>query len=141
MNIPEDHYDKVIVARSYVYANGQYYYADAKARSIMQVASYALQNNEEHEVLYDYIDKGLDGKEISIAGNTQVVEDLSISLSLVGTEGCVAKWSSSNEKILTVDNNGKVQAKRAGTATVTAKIGSKEFTIDITVTSGWTGIF
>lgn len=141
MNIPEEHFDKVIVARSYVYANGQYYYAEAKARSIMQVASYALQNNEEHEVLYHYIDKGLEGKEISVEGDTQVMEDLSISLSLVGAEGCVAKWSSSDEKILTVDNNGKVQALRAGTATVTAKIGNKKFTVDVTVISGWTGIF
>lgn len=141
MKIPEEHFDKVVVARSYVYANGQYYYAEAKARSIMQVASYALQNNEEHEVLYDYIDKGLEGKEISVEGDTQVMEDLSISLSLVGAEGCVAKWSSSNEKILTVDNNGKVQALRAGTATVTARIGNKEFTVDVTVISGWTGIF
>ena len=107
----------------------------------MQVASYALQNNEEHEILYHYIENGLKNKEISIAGDTQVMEGLSISLSLKGTEGCVAKWSSSNENILTVDNKGNVKALKYGKATVTARIGKKEFSTEITVTSGWTGIF
>ena len=139
--IPDTNYGTQIVARSYVYANGQYYYAEADSRSIMQVASYAIQKNETHDLLYQYIDKGLEGKTISITGEASVREDNEIKLSLEGTEGCVAVWSSSNSKILTVDNNGVVRGLRLGTATVTAKIGNITVTKEITVTKGWSAIW
>ena len=42
-------------------------------------------------------------------------------------------WSSSDEKIATVDGNGKVTATGAGEATVTAKAGEKEATCKVTV--------
>ena len=35
------------------------------------------------------------------------------------------QWSSSNKSIATVDSNGKVKAKKAGKATITAKVGLK----------------
>ena len=45
-------------------------------------------------------------------------------------------WSSSNESVATVDANGKVTAKKAGTATITAttKDGGKTATCKVTVT-------
>ena len=43
-------------------------------------------------------------------------------------------WSSSNESVCTVDENGKVTAVAVGTATITAKIGDKNVTCTITVT-------
>ena len=140
-DIPEEHYNKVIVARSYVYANGQYYYSETKARSIMQVASYAIQNNETDDILYTYVEKGLEGKEISIEGAEKIMEGRDFAFSLVGSQGCVAIWSSSNEKVVTVDNTGKVTATGVGTATITATIGSRiKITLEVVVTSGWTGI-
>lgn len=42
-------------------------------------------------------------------------------------------WSSSNSEIASVDENGLVTAKQVGTATISAKSGSKEATISITV--------
>ena len=138
--IPEAYYDEVIVARSYVYANGQYYYADEISRSIMQVASHAIQAGEKFDILNKYVDKGLEGKTITIEGASQVMHERSIVLALEGAEGCVAVWSSSNEKILTVDNEGNVTGMRVGRATVTATIGTKEYTVEITVTTAWTGI-
>lgn len=42
-------------------------------------------------------------------------------------------WSSSDEKIATVDGNGKVTAAGAGEATITAKAGEKEATCKVTV--------
>lgn len=46
-----------------------------------------------------------------------------------------AKWSSSNKKVVTVNQKGRVQAKRAGNATVTAKIGKKRYRCKIHVIS------
>ena len=43
-------------------------------------------------------------------------------------------WSSSNESVCTVDENGKVTAVAVGTAVITAKIGDKNVTCTITVT-------
>ena len=43
-------------------------------------------------------------------------------------------WSSNNETVATVDNNGKVTAKAAGEATITAKAGDKTATCTVTVT-------
>lgn len=37
------------------------------------------------------------------------------------------KWTTSNKKIATVNSSGKVTAKSSGTATITAKVGSKQY--------------
>lgn len=43
------------------------------------------------------------------------------------------KWSTSNKKIATVSSKGKVTGKKAGTCTVTAKVGSKSYKCKVTV--------
>ena len=43
------------------------------------------------------------------------------------------EWSSSNEKVATVDENGKVTAIAAGEATITANAGEKSTTYKLTV--------
>lgn len=43
------------------------------------------------------------------------------------------KWTSSNKKVATVSKAGKVTAKKAGTATITAKVGKKKLTCKVTV--------
>lgn len=54
------------------------------------------------------------------------------TLKLNGAVGTV-KWSSSNKKVATVSSKGVVTAKKAGKATVKAKIGSKNFRCAVTV--------
>ncbi len=44
-----------------------------------------------------------------------------------------AKWSSSNKKVATVSKDGVVKAKSEGTATITAKVGSKKMTMNVYV--------
>lgn len=141
LTIPEAHYDKTIVARSYVCYNGQYYYSEAEERSIMQVASYAIRDGGTADILFNYVNVGMQGKDFSIVGNATVMEGLSLQLAVVNEQNCVAVWSSSNEKVLTVDKYGNVTAHREGTAIVTATIGNVEKTVEITVTTGWTGIW
>ena len=49
------------------------------------------------------------------------------------TEDKTITWSSSNDSVATVDNNGVVTAVSAGTATIKAQVGTKEANIKITV--------
>ena len=53
-------------------------------------------------------------------------------LKLNGVSG-KTKWSSSNKKIATVNSKGKITAKNAGTAKITAKNGSKKYVCKVTV--------
>lgn len=50
-------------------------------------------------------------------------------------KGCSGKvtWKSSNKKVATVSKSGKVTAKKAGTAKITATVKAKKFTCKITV--------
>lgn len=55
-----------------------------------------------------------------------------VTLKVKGTKKKV-KWSSSNKKVASVSSKGKVKAKKAGKATITAKVGKKKYKCKITV--------
>ena len=140
--IPEEYFDEVIVARSYVYANGQYYYSEPEERSIAQVAAYAIQDGYEQEILRDYVTKALSDSTVSMQNSMEIYEMKSAQLELTGNKGYVAVWSSSDESIVTVDKNGKITAlTKEGTAIVTAKLGNIEVKCTVTVKHRWTGYF
>ncbi len=54
-------------------------------------------------------------------------------LKLTGTKKTIT-WSSSKKSVATVSKSGKVTAKAAGTATITAKSSGKKYTCKVTVT-------
>lgn len=56
----------------------------------------------------------------------------STTLKINGTKKKVA-WSSNKKSVATVSSKGVVTAKKKGTATITAKVGSKKYTCKITV--------
>lgn len=139
--IPEEYFAEVIVARSYVYANGQYYYSDPVERSIAQVAAYAIQDGYTNEILYDYVDKALADTTVTMQTTATLFEGESMQLTLSGNKGYVAIWSTDSD-ILTVDKDGNVTAgKKEGTATVVAKLGTITVTCEVTVKYRWTGYF
>lgn len=56
----------------------------------------------------------------------------SITLKVTGTKK-KPKWSSSKKSVAVVSRNGRVTAKKAGTAKITAKIGKKKYTCKVIV--------
>ena len=64
--------------------------------------------------------------------NATVYVGSSTTLKISGTKAKV-KWSTSNKKIATVSSNGKVTGKKAGNATITAKVGKKSYKCKVTV--------
>jgi len=139
--IPEEHYDKVIVARSYVYANGQYYYSDTVERSVAQVSACALKDGYTNQILYDYVDKALADSTVSMESKVTVYEGESYQLTLTGNKGYAVIWSTDSD-ILTVDENGKITVgEDEGNALVMAKIGSQIVKCTVTVKQRWTGYY
>lgn len=61
-----------------------------------------------------------------------LIKGQSKTLKISGTKSKVT-WSSSKKSVATVNSKGKVTAKRAGTATITAKVGKKKYTCKVTV--------
>ncbi len=79
----------------------------------------------------------LDKSEITLEkGKT---EQLIATLSPDGAEASI-KWTSSDKNTVTVDDNGKITAVKAGQAVIKASAGGKEATCKVTVTSKLTGI-
>ena len=84
----------------------------------------------EVEVSYDYY---LNQNEFSLASGTQTqLEFHSANNKEIYNQ--LAEWSSSNEKVAKVDNEGIITAVSAGTAVITAKAGDVSVTCKITVT-------
>ncbi len=61
-----------------------------------------------------------------------LVKGKSSTLKVVGNKKKI-KWSTSDKKIAIVNSKGKVTGKKAGTCTITAKIGSKKYKCKVTV--------
>lgn len=64
--------------------------------------------------------------------NVTLLQYKTVKLKVKGTKKKV-KWSSNNKKVATVNKNGKVTAKKPGTATITAKVGKKKYKCKVTV--------
>ncbi len=139
--IPAEHYGKVIVARSYAYVDGAYYYSEPVERSIAQVAAYAIQDGYTDEVLYDYVDTAMAGATLEMEEKIQIKEGYSHQLNLKGTKGYAVVWKSSDERIAVVDSNGRVKARVAGTVTITAKIGNTFAECIVVVKENWSGSY
>ena len=123
-DIPAEHYGTEIVARSYVYFDGVYYYSEEVERSIAQVAAFAIQDGYTNEVLYTYVDTALVDEVKTLERQVVLGENSIYQLTLSGVKNYVAVWSVNDDSVLTIDKNGKIVARKAGTAYVIARIGT-----------------
>ena len=123
-DIPAEHYGTEIVARSYMYLDGIYYYSNEVERSIAQVAAYAVQDGYTESVLYTYVDTALANEEKALEREVILGKNSVYQLTLSGVKNYVAVWSVDDENVLTIDKNGKITARQAGVAYVTARIGT-----------------
>ena len=142
--IPEDHYGTELVARSYIYIYGQYYYAEELDRSIAQVAAFALEDGYKNEILYSYVDKAIEDTSLTMESEISLWEEVTeYQLNLEGNvNGYTVIWSSSNDAIVSVDKNGKIAAGTLqGRAIITAKLGSKVVQCTVVSMRRWSNYY
>ena len=139
--IPDTDYGTTLVARSYAYKDGAYYYSEPVERSIAQVAAAALQGGESGDLLVEYVDTALGENELSLGvNNAYLAVDGAQTFDLANDNDYAAIWSSSDDSVATVDNTGKVTAKKAGKATISATIGSKSVSTKVQVGAAIEGV-
>ena len=139
-NIPEADFATQVTARAYLKSGDEVTYSNSVSRNVAQVASLAMANGYEGEVLENYVDKV--GAQITLP--TEVAEDKvtmlvgqTITYS-VAPEYLTATVSSTVEGVVNVDGT-KITAAKAGATDVTIKLGSSEQTIQINVIGGKDG--
>ena len=125
-DIPELNYNTVLVARSYYVKDGEYTYSDPIERSIGYVASAALNDgyDDKNGTLAKIVETGFGDTALTIAGGKELITaEETLELTASNELGYLPVWSSSNEKVATIDKDGNVTVVRGGEVTFTATIG------------------
>ena len=146
-NFPMSKYNETLVARSYAEKEGVYTYSAPVERTLAWVASMALADTTEEGAITNAIQREfLEGVCDYVVGSdafafaqqeTIVVDTMDLTTlysATNGSEGLAAIWTSSASDIAEVNANGVVTMKSEGSATITAKIGTK--TASVVVKSG-----
>lgn len=156
-DIPETDYATAITAKPYVVINGAYTYNDdVLENNIANVAAIAINSGDYNEDpgalanLKDYIDTATGGTVSFAAGSYRTVPTIPSGVTLdavaayekvyIGgtidldlTESYPAIWTSSDENVATVNQNGLVTGVAQGVATITATLGSNSATYRVAV--------
>ena len=144
VGIPESDYLTKITAQSYVKvyykANNefadQYTVANPQTRSIAQTASLALNSGKysNEDDLYTYTN-AITNASVEIAEESgELLVGTQTQLTATVTEGYGIAWRSSDPTVATVDKDGVVTTLKAGTATISARLGTATDTYALTVT-------
>ena len=130
--IPDTQYLTKLTATAYYAVDGaKTYVSNPQTRSVAYVASAALAAGQEDPVYTSIVDKAVPA--ISLGEDFSLNVGGEKTLAAEGAEGLVVKFSSDNDEIATVDENGVVRAVGAGTANITAALGSRTDSVAVTV--------
>ena len=135
---PDTAYNMALTAVSYytytenevetvVFANNPQTYSIAYIASALQAKGYT-------DPYYTTITDSVLGDSLAFASETYVLSKGETLETVLNAEGLKATYSTENETIATVDQNGVVTGVGVGTAQITAKIGNKTATVNVTVT-------
>ena len=84
---------------------------------------------------------GISLNKTSVTLNKGATDNLTVSYNPTNTtDSKTLTWSSGNTSVAKVDQNGKITAVNKGTTTITAKVGSKTASCNVTVKVPLTGI-
>ena len=136
LGIPESDYETVVTAQSFIKLNGKetaFYQTEAVTVSIAQTAAAAMSYGATQSYITQYVDDIV--TDVSLEQTSASLEE-GQTLQLTATttpSGYMAKWTSSDASVATVDNFGKIKAKSVGETTITAQINGYTATCQVTV--------
>lgn len=131
-DIPETQYLTKLTATAYYAVDGVKTYAEnPQTRSIAYVASAAIAAGNDSAELTAIIDAAV--AEISLGEDFTLNIGEEKTLAVTGGEDLVVKFSTDNDAVATVDENGVVSAVGTGTANITATLGSRTDSVSVTV--------
>ena len=131
-NIPDTQYLTKLTAKAYYAVDGvKTYVSNPQTRSVAYVASAALAAGQEDPVYTSIVDKAVPA--ISLGEDFALYVGDEKTLAVTGGEDLVVKFSTDNDAVATVDENGVVRAVGAGTANITATLGSRTDSVAVTV--------
>ena len=146
-DFPELKYNETLVACSYMLKDGEYTYSAPIERTLAWVASMALADTSEANKITNTTQRAfLEGICDYVVGDDafaftkkETIAVSSVDLGAMytssnGSEGLAAIWSSNATDVATVNEKGLVSITGEGSATITAKIGTK--TASVVVKSG-----
>lgn len=133
-NFNENYYNVPLVARAYYsYKDGdtvKYVYADSIERSVAEVASVAISKGNSGEFITEILNKVFDKAALAAFTADSVIVGNDREIKVKGLENLTPVWEVSGDTVSV--ENGKLIATAAGTATVTAKLGDRKISAEIT---------
>ena len=134
-NFPEKYYNRDLYAVSYCSYNDKVIYApNPQTYSVAYIASSLLAKGEKEELLYKITDSVLnDGISFKETAKEMTVGETFELNALLNAEGLKAVYTSENPEIACVDENGVITAVANGFVKITATIGNKTASVNMTV--------
>ena len=133
LGIPQSDYATEISAQSFIMVGGVQYQTAVETTSIAKTASKVMDGSEKDELVSHYVQ----GQVSAITLNkTSATLEQGQTLTITATTspvGYAVLFTSDNTSVVTVDKDGVVTAVSVGTATITATMGGKTATCQVTV--------